>query len=100
MAQTRMAAKGNAAKRMLANLRREHPHLKAIIVEDGLASNQPHLTYLDSLNLQYVIGVKQGDHAYLFDWIKYAKADELVINNNKIKHTFQYVNNVPLNPLL
>ena len=87
----------NAAKRMLADLRREHPHLKAIIVEDGLASNQPHLAYLDSLNLQYVIGVKSGDHAYLFDWIKHAKADELIVNNNNIKHTFRYVNNVPLN---
>jgi hypothetical protein len=87
----------NAAKRMLADLRREHPHLKAIIVEDGLASNQPHLAYLDALNLQYVIGVKSGDHAYLFDWIKHAKADELVVNNNNIKHTFRYVNNVPLN---
>lgn len=87
----------NAAKRMLADFRREHPHLNAIIIEDGLASNQPHLAYLDSLNLQYVIGVKSGDHAFLFDWIKHTKAGELVINNNHIKHTFRYINDVPLN---
>ena len=28
------------------DLRREHPHLKAIIVEDALASNGPHITHL------------------------------------------------------
>ena len=31
----------NAAKRLVNDLRREHPHLKAIIVEDALASNGP-----------------------------------------------------------
>jgi hypothetical protein len=87
----------NAAKRMLKDLRREHPHLKAIVVEDGLASNYPHLSYLDSLNLQYVIGVKSGDHAFLFDWVKHAKANDVVINKDKTKHIFRYVNDVPLN---
>ena len=43
----------NAAKRLLSDLRREHPHLKVLIVEDGLASNFPHLSLLDSLNMQY-----------------------------------------------
>jgi hypothetical protein len=60
----------NASKRLLSDLRREHPHLRVLIVEDGLASNAPHLSLLDSLNMNYVIGVKAGDHAYLFDWIK------------------------------
>ena len=31
----------NTAKRLLDDLRREHPRLKAIIVEDGLASSVP-----------------------------------------------------------
>ncbi len=31
----------NAAKRLLTTLRREHPHLKRIVIEDGLASNAP-----------------------------------------------------------
>ena len=33
----------NAAKRLLRDVRREHPHLKLIVVEDGLASNGPHI---------------------------------------------------------
>jgi hypothetical protein len=87
----------NASKRLLKNFRREHPYLKAIIIEDGLASNYPHLSLLDELNLQYVIGVKSGDHKFLFGWIKNSKADEIVTNKNNIKHTFRYVNDVPLN---
>src|ERR687892_1739278 len=31
----------NAAKRLLSALRREHPHLKLIVVEDVLAANGP-----------------------------------------------------------
>ena len=33
----------NAAKRFPAWLRREHPRLKAIILQDGLSSNGPHI---------------------------------------------------------
>ena len=33
----------NAAKRFLDDFRREHPHLKVIVVEDGLSSNAPHI---------------------------------------------------------
>ena len=87
----------NASKRLLKDFRREHPHLKAIIVEDGLASNHPHLTLLDLLNLEYIIGVKEGDHGFLFDWIKHAKGKEVIIKKDNITHKFRYVNNVPLN---
>ena len=87
----------NAAKRMLKDFRREHPHLKAIIVEDGLGSNYPHLSLLDSLDLKYVIGVKSGDHEFLFDWIKHAKGKEVVTIRNNTRHTFRYVCDVPLN---
>ena len=88
----------NAAKRLLSDLRREHPHLKILIVEDGLASNFPHLSLLDSLDMQYIIGVKQGDHAYLFDWIKdlkpviHQEVDEL-----GTQHEFHSYSDVPLN---
>lgn len=87
----------NASKRLLKDLRREHPHLKCIIIEDGLAANYPHLSLLDSLDLQYVIGVKNGDHDFLFDWIKQAKGQEVILQRDKVKHRFRYVNQVPLN---
>jgi len=87
----------NASQRLLKDFRREHPHLRTIIIEDALASNYPHLALLDELKLEYVIGVKSGDHKFLFDWIRHAKAETIVINKGTTKHTFRYVNDVPLN---
>ena len=49
----------NAAKRLICNLRREHPHLKVMVVEDGLASNGPHIRELEGANMRYVLGVKE-----------------------------------------
>jgi hypothetical protein len=87
----------NASKRLLVDLRREHPHLKLLVVEDGLASNYPHLSLLDSLNMQYVIGVKPGDHAYLFDWIKALKPTVYHRQDQDGQHTFCCYSDVPLN---
>lgn len=88
----------NAAKRLLSDLRREHPHLKVLIVEDALASNFPHLSLLDSLNMQYIIGVKPGDHAYLFNWIKDLKPMvHQQIDEDGTQHEFHAYTNVPLN---
>ena len=56
----------NAAKRLLDDLRREHPHLKAIIVEDALAFNGPHITHLKNRNFRFILGAKPGDHELLF----------------------------------
>ncbi len=56
----------NAAKRLLTHVRREHPHLKLLVVEDALASNGPHIRLLQSLDMRFVLGVKPGDHKHLF----------------------------------
>ena len=88
----------NASKRLLSDLRREHPHLKILIVEDGLASNFPHLSLLDSLNMQYVIGVKPGDHKYLFEWIKDLKPMiHQYTDDIGTQHVFHAYTDVPLN---
>jgi len=88
----------NAAKRLLGDFRREHPHLKTLVVEDGLGSNFPHLALLDSLNMSYIIGAKPGDHKFMFDWIKnqdpeiYTQQDP-----DGIHHEFHYYHDIPLN---
>ena len=88
----------NAAKRLLSDLRREHPHLKILIVEDGLASNYPHLSLLDSLGMSYVIGVKPGDHVYLFDWIGTLIPNiHTQVDPEGSIHEFKYYQDVPLN---
>lgn len=88
----------NAAKRLLNDFRREHPHLKALVVEDALAANYPHLSLLDSLNMSYVIGVKEGDHGYLFDWIRDLKPTiHQQTDEGGTQHEFHCYTDVPLN---
>ncbi len=60
----------NAAKRLLTQMRKDFPHLKLIIVEDSLASNGPHIKLLNQLNMRYILGVKEGDHAALFESVQ------------------------------
>lgn len=96
--QTKNDCERTASKRLLQDLRREHPHLKVLVVEDGLASNYPHLTLLDSLNMAYVIGVKPGDHKYLFEWTRDLKGTQHKIMEDKgIEHHFHFYEDVPLN---
>jgi len=88
----------NASKRLLNDLRREHPHLKLLIVEDGLASNYPHLSLLDSLGMDYIVGVKPGDHAYLFEWIRDMQAQtHHQVDAKGVTHDVCFYHNVPLN---
>ena len=56
----------NAAKRFLSKLRQDHPHLKLIVTEDSLSSNAPHIRTLIDHDCHYILGVKEGDHGYLF----------------------------------
>jgi Transposase DDE domain len=57
----------NAAPRLLERIRAEHPHLKLIVIEDALSSNAPHIRDLLRLDMHYILGVKPGDHGFLFD---------------------------------
>lgn len=94
----------NASKRFLAHLRREHPHLPLIINEDALGSNAPHLEDLEEYNVHYILGVKEGDHKFLFQYVDQAvengEATELTIADEQktdITHCFRIVYNAPLN---
>ena len=64
----------NASRRWRKRFRQEHPHLPVIVVEDGLAANAPHLRDLREAHVHYIIGVKPGDHAFLFQHLHEADA--------------------------
>jgi len=94
----------NAAKRFFGNLREEHPHLPLIITEDALSSNAPHIREAEKYNLHYILGVKKGDHPFLFRKAEEAQESdeavqfELVDKDDPQKtHRFLFVNQVPLN---
>ena len=88
----------NAAKRLLADFRREHPHLKTIVVEDGLSSNFPHLSLLDLLNIAYIIGAKPGDHKAMFKYLETVSGESYQkIESSGTIHDYQFYHDVPLN---
>ena len=89
----------NAAKRFLKDTRREHPHMKFMVIEDALASNAPHIQLLQSLNFRYLLGAKQKDHTFLFDWVDNTATTALYeqVDENGIIHRFRYLNHAPLN---
>ncbi len=89
----------NASKRFVENFRREHPHLKVIIVEDGLASNGPHIKHLEGNNMKYIIGAKPGDHVFLFEQIESSDSSRYHEFEDKkgFLHQFRFLNNVQLN---
>lgn len=93
----------NATRRWLKRFRQEHPHLPVIVVEDGLSANAPHLDDLRDANAPYIIGVKPGDHAFLFahlhanDEAGCTQTDTQVDPATGVLHHFRFHNRVPLN---
>jgi len=93
----------NAAKRLIAKLRQDHPHLKLIVTEDSLSSNAPHIETLQDHALHYILGVKEGDHALLFQQVEAAEHAGRVTYYERhdraagLVHRFRFVNDVPLN---
>jgi hypothetical protein len=93
----------NAATRFVAKLRQDHPHLKFIVTEDSLSSNAPHIETLHDHDLRYILGVKEGDHAFLFNQVQAAEHAGRVTYYERhdrasgIRHRFRFVNDVPLN---
>lgn len=91
----------NAAKRFLAKLRHDHPHLSLILIEDGLSSNAPHIADLRQYGLHYILGVKAGDHQFLFDYVIQAHAagqtTEFECQRDGVLHRFRFLNQAPLN---
>jgi hypothetical protein len=93
----------NAAKRFVAKLRQDHPHLKFIVTEDSLSSNAPHIATLQDDDLHSILGVKEGDHAYVFQQVQAAEHAGRVTSYERhdraagLVHRFRFLNNVPLN---
>ncbi len=93
----------NAAKRFIVKLRQDHPHLKFIVTEDSLSSNAPHIETLHAHGLHDILGVKEGDHAYLFQQVQAAEHTGRVTYYERhdraagVGHRFRFINDVPLN---
>ena len=93
----------NAAKRFVTKFRKDHPHLKVIVTEDSLSSNAPHIETLHEHDIRYILGVKEGDHAFLFKQVAEAEQAgrvtyyERQAHQQGIRHRFRFISDMPLN---
>lgn len=93
----------NAARRWLKAFRREHPHLPVILTEDALSSNAPHIRDLRAAHCHFLLGVKPGDHKYLFEQVYdrvLAKQMPMWVQvdaSTGIKRQYLFVENVRIN---
>lgn len=102
--ETKNDCERNAAKRFFKKLREDHPRLKLIINEDALSPNAPHIRDLQKYDFHFILGVKEGDHGFMFNHVERARkkgqtteyewVDE---NKPEVKHLFHFINGVPLN---
>jgi hypothetical protein len=101
--QTKNDCERNATRRWLQRFRQEHPHLPVIVVEDALSSNAPHLRDLREAKARYIIGVKPGDHTFLFAHLQALdQAGQIQVLTwddpaAGILHHFRFSNGAPLN---
>ena len=95
----------NAGKRLLQKIRDEHANLKMIVVEDGLASNAPHIRHLKSLDMHFLLGAKPDDHEHLFDEVSQAEATGRVTTfrwtndakKEEVQCEIRFAHDLPLN---
>lgn len=105
--QTKNDCERNAAKRLLEKIRREHPQLNLTVVEDGLASNAPHIRLLKQLKFHFILGAKPDDHQYLFSEVERASREGRLTtlhwtergkgSRAAVRCELRFVNEVPLN---
>ncbi len=93
----------NAIKRYLAHVKREHPHLKLVILLDGLFADNPTIELIKSYGWHFIIVAKDGNHKSLIEAMD-ALCDQEQLSYHKIideeqgtRHWFRFANDVPLN---
>jgi len=93
----------NAGKRLLQKIRDEHPNLKLIVVEDGLASNAPHIRLLKSLDMRFLLGAKPDDHEHLFAELSQAEGRVTTLRwtdatkKEEVQCEIRFAHDLPLN---
>jgi hypothetical protein len=89
----------NAAKRFIENFKREHPHLKVVILGDGISSNAPYIRLLEEHKMKYLLVAKPGDHQFLFDTVDASEETQYyeLLDEDGFFHQFRYLNDIALN---
>jgi hypothetical protein len=90
--ETKNDCERNATKRFLARLKEDYPGVVFTITEDALSPNAPHIREIEKHNYHYILGVKEGDHKYLFEQVALARQEgrttELELRRGGVLHRF------------
>jgi hypothetical protein len=83
----------NASERLLKNIRREHPHLKMVVIEDALSANAPHIRLLKALSMRFIITAKG-----IYDALQERELEMYEYTDESgSQHKFRYINDIPVN---
>jgi hypothetical protein len=90
-----------SGKRLIERISKDYKNLKPIFIADSLFSNTPFISLLEDKKYKFIIGVKPGNHSYLFGSIETYKSEdkisEYVFTENEEKYNIQFINSVYLN---
>ncbi|MHB1949833.1 MAG: transposase [Gammaproteobacteria bacterium] len=87
----------NASLRWVEEFRKDHPHLKVIILADSLSSNATFIRNLKAHNLGFILVAKDGSHASLLDYFWNNNPTMWTEEQKDSTETYAFLNNVPLN---
>lgn len=93
----------NAAKRCVTKFRQDRPPLNVMVTEESLSANAPHLETLQDHPLHDIVGVQEGDHAFVFEQVEQADRAGRVTSYDRderkanVHHRFRCVSTLPLN---
>src|SRR5262245_9781512 len=75
-------------------LRREHPHLKLVIIQDELSDSGPNILLLESLKMKYIVVSTRP----VFDWIDKSKISYYEYKDTAgYHHKYRFVNHIAFN---
>jgi hypothetical protein len=93
----------HAAKRFVVTLRQDHPPRTCLVTDDRLSSPAPPIETLHQHGLHDILGVKAGDHAFVFQQIQAAEQAGRVTLYERhdraagVVHRLRFVHDVPRN---
>jgi hypothetical protein len=89
----------NAAKRLLDDLRMDHPQLDIVLLGDGLFSHNPMVAAALEHRMDFIFTAKPDDHKYMMQWVKDGEADmpqlRLPQKDGRV-FSYRWLNDVPL----
>ena len=100
--ETKNDCEQNAAKRLLPAIKKVYKNDKITILTDSINSKAPFVKMLISMNFNFILAAKPGDHSFLFDTfnrsIREGKTTEFEITKNDgTLLGYRFCNDLPLN---